>query len=76
MTAKKNPLPQGLSPRPDITKIAVSFSDALFKSVMAATKREKKSFNYMVVELVTVGKPLRVHGGITRTFSQTFVWMS
>lgn len=38
------------------TKIAVAFPSELFIAVIEMAKREKKSFNDMVVELVKVGK--------------------
>ena len=37
-------------------KIAVIFPKSLFDNIIAMAKREKKTFNHMVVELVTVGK--------------------
>jgi hypothetical protein len=38
------------------TKIAVTFPNDLFEAIIDIAKREKKTFNDMVVELCKVGK--------------------
>jgi hypothetical protein len=48
--------PSGYCEREGFSKIAVSFPKPLFNTVIARAKREKKTFNDMVVELVKVGE--------------------
>lgn len=47
--------PKGF-PDKDHTQIAVRFPTPLFGAIIEMAKREKKTFNDMVVELVKVGK--------------------
>lgn len=48
--------PQGFKDRVGHTKIAVSFPTPLFDAIIEIAKREKKTFNEMVVYLVACGK--------------------
>ena len=48
--------PSGYSGREGFSKIAVSFPQPVFNTIIARAKRENKTFNDMVVELVKVGE--------------------
>ena len=48
--------PTGYRSRPDHLQVAINFPDAMFNTILSRAKREKKTFNAMVVELVTVGE--------------------
>ena len=47
--------PKGYKSGTNQTKLAISFPDLLFESIMVMAKNEKKTFNAMVVELCSVG---------------------
>jgi len=47
--------PKGFKERDGFTKIAISFSDELFKLILKRAKHEKKTFNAMVVDLCVIG---------------------
>ena len=48
--------PKGFSDEAGFKKVSVKFTEQLFKDIINMAKREEKSFNSMVIELVLVGK--------------------
>jgi len=48
--------PKGYKTAPGYSKIAVSFPDDLFKAILKMAKKEDKTFNVMVLDLVRCGK--------------------
>ena len=48
--------PKGYRSRPGYIQIAVNFPDSIFEAILSRAKREKKTFNAMVVELCKVGE--------------------
>ena len=48
--------PKGYRDEEGFTKISIKFTDKLFSELIKMAKREEKSFNAMIIELVLVGK--------------------
>jgi hypothetical protein len=48
--------PKGFHDKNGNTKLAIKFPDDFFKEVMKIAKKEKKTFNDMLIELAKLGK--------------------
>jgi len=48
--------PTGYASKPGFTKLAVNIPNDFFQEVIAAAKREKKTFNDMLIEFAKLGK--------------------
>lgn len=48
--------PKGFKDRSGFIKLSISFPEELFKEVMKMAKKEERTFNDVLIELINVGK--------------------